>query len=111
MNRLTELVTMLQAVVGEHVYPEVAPEGTPTPYATWQVISEIPENRLAGGASAWTFRIQVNIWAGEYAQARSLIDEFIGALPPAWMIEFRSASPAGDATLYGQLVAVAALDI
>ncbi|WP_035061026.1 DUF3168 domain-containing protein [Andreprevotia chitinilytica] len=111
MNRLTELVAMLQAVVGEHVYPEVAPEGTPTPYATWQVISEVPENRLAGGACAWTFRIQVNVWAERFAEARSFADALVNVLPVAWCVSMRSSDRDEETTLYRQVLVLMTLDV
>lgn len=56
----------LAALVAARIYPDVAPQGTVTPYAVWQEISVVPMNDMAGSVETgglMNYRIQVTSWA------------------------------------------------
>lgn len=64
--------TLLAALVSNRAFPMVAPEGTATPYITYQVISNIPVVCLDGITGTENRRFQIDGWADSYAAAKTL---------------------------------------
>jgi len=46
-----------------------APAGTAKPYATWQLISAVPDNMLTGSPPVESHRVQVDVWAATSTSA------------------------------------------
>lgn len=86
-------------------FPDVAPQNTPRPYATYRDVGGEDASTLDGPADLANARMQVNIWADTRREARSLMQAAIVVLgaPPI------SAVPIGgpvsiyedDTKLYG----------
>lgn len=49
-----------------------APEGTPLPYAVWQLVSGSPENYLAGRPDMDGFTLQIDVYAATGSSARAV---------------------------------------
>lgn len=63
----------LKALVGDRVFPDVAPAKTQTPYITFQQIGGAAYNYIEGGAvDARNARVQVNVWAGTRLEASTI---------------------------------------
>lgn len=70
------LVTTLNPLFSNRVFPDMAPFNTPKPYCTFQPIGGKPMNLWAGGATDITFsRIQFNVWASSRLEADALIKQ------------------------------------
>jgi hypothetical protein len=68
-----ELCSVLLGIVGGRIFPDVAPEGTPVPYVTYQAVGGEPINFLSGEAPGKTnARMQVNVWAKTRIEASEL---------------------------------------
>jgi hypothetical protein len=66
-------VTALLGTAPVRLYPfGEAPEGTPLPYAVWQVASGSPENYLAGRPDLDGFTLQIDVYAATGASARAV---------------------------------------
>lgn len=64
---------ILQALVGGHAYPDVAPVNTPIPYITFQAVGGEPTNFLSGeNPGLSNARMQINVWAKTRIEASSL---------------------------------------
>jgi len=68
-----ELYTALDGL-GYPVYPVVLPQGTTYPAITYQVVYDGTEQSLNGGVYARSVRVQVDVWAKSYGEAKSLKD-------------------------------------
>jgi hypothetical protein len=91
----TDLVALLQAIT-PHVYPDVAPAGTATPYAVWQAIGG--EALRYGDGTAPDKRntyLQVAIWSATRAEALALIHQIEATLCAAPV--FAAIEPQGEA--------------
>jgi hypothetical protein len=68
-----QVYEVLKGLVGGRVYPDVAPEGTPVPYITYQAVGGAPVNFLSGDRPDKTnTRMQVNVWAKSRIEASEL---------------------------------------
>jgi hypothetical protein len=57
------LFNAMTALVAARVYPDIAPENTPTPYITYQQVGGKPVNFLGAEYSdKKNARIQINVW-------------------------------------------------
>ena len=79
--------TTLKGLVDGRIYPVVAPQGTDPPYVTYQRVSGAPEHHHGGNAGVSRARLQVDVWAATYADAkatgdaaRNRIDSFQGTI-------------------------------
>jgi hypothetical protein len=63
------IVAALQAVFPSAVYPQVAPDQTPAPFAVYTRVPMVPETTLASGIPVRNTRLQVDVYASTYAQA------------------------------------------
>jgi len=64
---------VLAHLAGGRVYPDVAPQGTDTPYITYQVAGGEPINFLSGDRPDKQFvRMQVNVWSNHRAEAAEI---------------------------------------
>lgn len=71
----------LRALVGDRVYPDVAPDDTARPYITYQQIGGRPVNYLDGGApTTKNARFRVNVWANKRAEAAAVNAQIEAAL-------------------------------
>lgn len=53
------------AIVGDRIYGKGrAPQGTPTPYITWFVVTGNPYDHLSGPPGADNDTVQIDCWAG-----------------------------------------------
>jgi hypothetical protein len=79
-----QLITAVKTVV-TRFYPDFAPDGTATPYATYQQVGGDAENWLEGGVGSGRHaRIQINVWSDTRLQANALmkqIEEVVKATP------------------------------
>jgi hypothetical protein len=60
---------------GDNVYALVLPDGTDYPALTYQRISTVPVNSLAGSSGLDQVRVQIDCWAATYGAAKALADE------------------------------------
>jgi hypothetical protein len=65
------LFETLRGLVGDRVYPHIAPENEPTPYITWHVPGGGQAVNFVDGSqpSKRNARIQVNVWSKSLAEA------------------------------------------
>lgn len=76
MSLESEVFSALKALVGNRVYPAVAPEGTAAPYLTWQVSGGQAVNFMDGAQpSKKNSRIQLNVWSLSLAEALKLAQQ------------------------------------
>lgn len=55
---------VLEPLAVDRVFPDVAPEGTPVPYITYQAVGGMPINFVSGETpTKQPVRMQVNVWA------------------------------------------------
>ena len=70
-----QMVAAVTAVV-TRFYPDYAPVGAATPYATYQQVGGEAENWLEGGVGSGRHaRIQINVWADTRLQANTLMKQ------------------------------------
>lgn len=64
-------------LVGSRIYPKTAPQGTPTPYITISVVTDVPANSFTGRPANLlvTARVQVDCYSSSYLEARRVADE------------------------------------
>lgn len=81
MNVDVQIKSALASLVGDRVYPDVAPEGTLRPYLTYQQTGGDALNYLEGGVPGKrNARIQVNAWADTRLAASELSEQAEDAL-------------------------------
>lgn len=68
------------AIGSTQVYWGIAPQGKARPYVRMQTISDPRPEHLGGYDSARTTRVQVDVFADSYAQARGLTETIISAV-------------------------------
>lgn len=99
----------LQGLVGGRVFPDVAPEGTDQPYATYQAVGGSVINFTEGTAPGYrNARVQVNVWAATRMQASSIGNAAEDALRGVAGLQTTVLSAATsiyepDTGLYGQM--------
>jgi hypothetical protein len=80
-----DLVAALGALVGNRVFPDVAPFDTVTPFIVYQQVGGSPVNFLGSEASSKkNARIQITIWADTRQEAMNLIrqtEDLMSAAP------------------------------
>ena len=94
MTMEADLYALLK-VICPRVFPDIAPEGTLTPYITWQTV---------GGESVYTLKndpidkrntlMQVNVWALSRMQATTMARDIEAALAASTSFV---ATPSGEA--------------
>lgn len=93
MSIETDLVALLKAI-NPRTYPDVAPEGTTTPYVTYQQIGGESIRYADNTADSRFPTIQVNVWSRTRMEASTLIQQIEDALCAAPAFQ---ATPQGDA--------------
>jgi hypothetical protein len=79
-----EVCAVLQHLAGGQIFPDVAPEGTPVPYITYQAVGGEPINFISGDKPGKTnTRMQVNVWAATRLEASALAELVEDALRSA----------------------------
>lgn len=73
MSVESDLFSVLAALVGNRVYPDVAPAAVVLPFITYQQVGGEPANFLAGLPSKRNARVQINTWAATRVEAMALI--------------------------------------
>ena len=87
---------LLGPLVGGRAFPDVAPQGAPVPYITYQAVGGDPINFLTGEApDKSNTRMQVNVWAATRLEAAEL-----GALIEATVRAATQLQPEVGRTLY-----------
>lgn len=80
----SQMFSVLSPLVGERVYPDVAPEGVTRPYLTYQQVGGSAVNFVEGGVpgkrNAW---VQINAWADSRLAASQLSEQAEDALRSA----------------------------
>lgn len=94
------------------LYDGLAPAGALAPYVTWQVISLVPENMLAGPPEFDRTLTQVDVWAPSAEGARALARQIRSALEPhGYVTAWREQAPADpDALLYRASIDFSAIE-
>jgi hypothetical protein len=73
------------ALVGDRIFPNMAPDGVSSPRIVYSVVSDVPENSLDGevGKRLRRLRLQVDCYAVRHDTAEQLaeaVDEVLGNL-------------------------------
>jgi len=76
------LYTLLSAipVIGDRVYPLVAPQSTPPPYITYQRISSLDTGTLDGTESLDMGRFQIKVFSKKNDEALSIAGDIKSAM-------------------------------
>lgn len=93
----------ITALVGTRYWPDVAPDDAALPRITWQVISQIRNDWLAGPGVGQRVRIQVNCWSAKSAGragADTLGDTVEAVLKLTGHILFRQSTYDPEAQIY-----------
>lgn len=78
-----------------------APQGASRPYAVWQTISGVPENYLGQRPDMDSYRVQVDVYSLDSAQARVIAKALRDALEPhAHIVAWRGESRERETRLY-----------
>ena len=73
MSLETSIFGALSALVGGRVYPDVAPDDTPTPYITYQQVGGRSVSFVDSTApNKKNARVQINVWAATRTAASDL---------------------------------------
>ena len=106
MSMESDLVTLLKAICAR-TYPDVAPEATAAPFATWQGIGGESLRYVEGSAAnKRNTLMQINVWSTTRLESLTLIRQIEDALCASATF---TAKPSGeplstfdpDANLYG----------
>ena len=99
-------------VTNVRFFDGLAPRGTLAPYATWQGISLVPENMLAGAPEFDRTLTQIDVWADDPPTARSIAGQIRTILEPhGYITAWRELAPADpDAVLYRASFAFSAIE-
>lgn len=73
----------LTALVGQRVYWVDRPQGSALPAVTLQTVADARNQHLKGFDSIQPARVQIDIWALNYATARSVAEAVLAAAIPA----------------------------
>lgn len=93
MSIEADLFALLNAI-NPRTYPDVAPEGTATPYVTWQQIGGESLRYVDNTADSRYPLIQISVWSRTRMEASTLIQQIEDALCAAPAFQ---ATPQGDA--------------
>jgi len=78
-----------------------AQQNVRTPYAVWQLVSGLPENKLAGTPDEDTFSVQIDSYADTAAQARTSAVALRGALEPhGYVVSYNGETRETDTRLF-----------
>jgi hypothetical protein len=89
MSIQTDLRALIGAIVDERAYPVAAPDSPVAPYLTYQRVSAVPQNVMAGNGGAaplMNTRLQIDVYAATYAEAQAKADAIKAALR-GWAIQ------------------------
>ena len=73
----------LTALVGDRIYPVVLPEGVSYPAVRYQRIGGGPLQHTGGDSGLENARIQIDVWAKRYAQAKDTAEQVRAAIRTA----------------------------
>lgn len=73
----------LTALVGQRVYWVERPQGSALPAVTLQTVADARNQHLKGFDSIQPARVQIDIWAADYATSRSVTEAVLAAAIPA----------------------------
>ena len=93
MSIETDLVALLKAI-NPRTYPDVAPEGTATPYVTYQQIGGESLRYVDNTADSRYPLIQISVWSRSRLESATLIQQIEDAICAAPAFQ---ATPQGDA--------------
>lgn len=76
MSTVAQFVSAVGALLDDRFYPQVAPEKTKLPYATYAFVGGLVQTYQEGANSDLRCqRVQINLWAKTDAEAWSLIND------------------------------------
>ena len=94
MSMESSLYDLLKGLVGNRVYPDIAPVGAVEPYITWQGVGGQSIRFLDNTAGdRRNTRLQINVWATTRSGANSLIRQIEDVLCAATVFV---ATPLGE---------------
>ena len=76
------------------IFPDIAPQGTPRPYITYQSVGGRPTATLDGPDETRNCRMQINVWADKRKDASATMERVIGALCGDAIAAFPLGEPA-----------------
>jgi len=74
------VVAALTPIFGVNVYPKIAPDGTLPPFAIYGGVGHTPEVTLSDGIPIESERVQIDVYAEGYLEARTLAQSAIDAM-------------------------------
>jgi hypothetical protein len=84
------------------VYPLLAPEAAPLPFATWRRVSvQRPDATLSGPSSMATVQMALELYAATYEAVRELADACRGSLD-GWYVHRNTSVDIRNVTLIGE---------
>ena len=96
----------VSALVGERIYPMIAPQDVMTPYITYQVVNDNSNQCVGGDVYQNDTRLQVDVWDVKYSKVDEIKEAVISAL-----IGFKSSNSISamdeyedETKLYRQLI-------
>ncbi len=101
VRAVLELDATVVALVGSRIYPSVAPQGAVAPFVVARIISDVPENTLAGTSVGRLsgIRLQLDSYGRTYIEAHAVGDA-IDAVVSALASPDLSAMRVGERDLY-----------
>ena len=101
----------LAGLVGDRIYPDIAPQGVTVPFIVRRLIDESRESGMGADLGIVHARHQFDVYASSHAQRRTVMDALRGALqrwasptanPPVWdaLIENRQELFEDETALY-----------
>lgn len=70
----------VEAIVDDRIWPTWRPQGSPTPSVTLTVISRSPQYHASGASGLDQYRIQLDVFAESYGEAKALSRAVVAAL-------------------------------
>jgi len=90
MSSLFELVKAGAPALGSNpcrFFEGLAPDSR-KPYATWQMLSALPFNYLAGAPDTDLLKVQIDVWADSPTEARTTARQVRRAIDSTYLITF-----------------------
>lgn len=103
------LYDALKALVSNRVFPNLATQGTPTPYIVYSNVSSVPDTAICGTTRDSDRLFQVDVYVDNHSDMCALREQTITALvasPYVEAVEGFSTDYEPDTSLYRALISV-----
>lgn len=70
----------ITGLVGDDIYPEVAPDKAPYPFITYTIISESHDHAMSGATGLAQVTVQLDVWTSTFADRVSVSEAIRNAL-------------------------------